>query len=634
MQAGGGPRAGRPPSDTRVTIPRVPLPGGASSPLAVVTLPSDRDSLLEQILPERQKLYRLIRRVLDELDEAAPWEQLYYPPDDGETFLGMTAALVGVVEQIPMRTRELVEILSLAAPDDETRRTLEEAEFYFAGIHSMCAHDLNRLRTLLQPHSAPAAPPLSPAQRNFLCEVAADVKGKYASALMGATASIVGEGSWTGVEVEPVLFPEKADEFERNAALVRALRRTLDAIGELQAAVPFAELLERWRAGARVDPYALADLATFRGTLGRLLKRDLRRGFYSGDYHQIQRREAALATRAAALEATHHRTWAEPADAPGAADTYAELARLTLELAALLDVGLLEQLVGSNAVKDLRMAAAAAAAAHEEGRERRTHLPAELEPLVPLLAGEDLKSFLALLLGSVLKRASLAGHERGEDASLTAPAQMPRAKPSRETRATPAAIARDGKRQPSRQQRSEDRGADRREPTSDALPSIGEVLPPLDDVAPSQVAAPRSVAAVAGPAPTTQERRRETLAQLHAVLTSLQSGDNPHWSSFRMLQRLLDRHARIPPSIVQGAHPFVYDVLNSLVPQLEVAASFDAVPQEARRRLVECCMALTTDGLSPDQMVEEVPAHLSRLHRLLEALAAATAAQLRALPTG
>jgi len=65
-----------------------------------------------------------------------------------------------------------------------------------------------------------------------------------------------------------------------------------------------------------------------------------------------------------------------------------------------------------------------------------------------------------------------------------------------------------------------------------------------------------------------------------------------------------------------------------------VAASLDAVPHEARRRLVECCMALTTDALSPEQMVDEVPAHLARLHRLLEALTAATAAQLRALPGG
>jgi hypothetical protein len=141
-------------------------------------------------------------------------------------------------------------------------------------------------------------------------------------------------------------------------------------------------------------------------------------------------------------------------------------------------------------------------------------------------------------------------------------------------------------------------------------------------------------ASQSAPAPNVApERRRETLERLHQLLESLLSADNPHWSSFRMLRRLLDRHARIPPSIVQGAHPFVYDVLNGLVPQLEAAASFDAVPQEARRRLVECCLALTDDGLSPEQMVDEVPAHLARLHRLLEALTAATTAQLRSLPS-
>ena len=623
-------------------MPPVPRIGGAFGPLAVVTLPSDRDSLLERILPERQKLYRLVRRVLDELDEAAPWEQLYYPPDDGEAFLGMTAALIGVVEQIPARTRELVELLSLAAPDDETRRTLEEAEFYFAGIHSMCAHDLGRLRALVAPHAAPArpdAPPISPAQCKFLCEVAADLKGKYASALMGASASIVGEGTWTGVEVEPVLFPEKAEEFRRNADLARALRRTLDAIGELQAAVPFQELCERWRASSRVDPYALADLATFRGILGRLLKSDLRRGFYSGDYHQIQRREAALATRAAALEATHHRTWNEPADAPGIAAAYAELEQLTLEIAALLDVQLLERLVGARAVKDLRMAAAAENAAHEQGRERRTHLPPQLEPLVPLLAGEDLNTFLALLLGSVLKRASLAGHENVAElqpaAAAAAHLEPPRARPTREV---PAASAARPKAKPGREERPAASARGERAPavsTGEALPSIGEALPPVDGMPPlPQPSSRRAAGAQASAAPAASERRRETLEQLLAVLQSLQSPENPHWSSVRMLQRLLERHARIPPSIVQGAHPFVYEVLNSLVPQLEMAASFDAVPQEARRRLVECCTALTTDGLSPEQMVDEVPAHLARLHRLLEGLAAATAAQLRSLPAG
>jgi len=297
-------------------------------------------------------------------------------------------------------------------------------------------------------------------------------------------------------------------------------------------------------------------------------------------------------------------------------------------------VKLLERLLGSRSLKDLRMAAAAERAAHDAGRARRKPLAPDLEPLVPLLADEDLETFLALLLGSVLKRASLAADDGGAEppaavetisrgqrqvGAQAAPPPAPSRRPS-PVPAPPAAAAQ--------------RAAPTARP-AEALPPIGEALPSIDDAPPRPSSAAHRVAAAAPPAtPAGTERRREMLDQLYAVLQSLQSGDNPHWSSFRMLQRLLDRHARIPPSIVQGAHPFVYDVLNSLVPQLEVAASFDAVPQEARQRLVECCMALTADGLSPDQMVDEVPAHLARLHRLLEALAAATAAQLRTLPAG
>jgi hypothetical protein len=622
-------------------MPRVSPSGGGIGPVAVVHPPPDRDSLLGQVLPERQKLYRLVRRVLDELDEAAPWEQLYYAPDDAETFLGMTAALIGVVEQIPVRTRELIAMLSLAAPDDETRQTLEEAEFYFSGIHSMCAHDLGRLRALLEPFAVPGAEPPPPRQRTFVCEVAADLKGKYASALMGATASILAEGQWSGVDVEPILFPEKAEEFRRNADLARALSRTIDAIGELELEVPFAELLARWRAGGRVDPYALADLAAFRGVLGRLLKRDLRRGFYSGDYHQIQRREAALATRMAALEATHHRAWSERGEgeeAGSAAEACRELQRLTLEIAAVLDVALLERLVGSRTMKDLRAAVASDGAVNDTAHRRRQPLLPELEALVPLLAGEDLKTFLALLLGSVQKRSSLSRAPRPAPAAVTearrarrsgtaetAPAAVTTRHPAAPPPSTPAPAHR-----AARPRRSTDRREETLPSIDDALPGVTAATPP-----PSAPPAPGGAHLSAGsPAAADPAKLRETLEGLHHLLQSLQSNDNPHWSSFRMLQRLLARHARIPPSIVQGAHPFVFDVLNGLVPQLEAAASYGAVPQEARRRLVECCTALTDDRLNPEQMIDEVPAHLSRLHRLLEALAAATVAQLRALSPG
>ena len=61
------------------------------------------------------------------------------------------------------------------------------------------------------------------AEGTHLCEIAADLKGKYASAMMGAAASLVGQGLYNGVELEPVLFLEKAEEFHSARELVERL---------------------------------------------------------------------------------------------------------------------------------------------------------------------------------------------------------------------------------------------------------------------------------------------------------------------------------------------------------------------------------------------------------------------------
>jgi hypothetical protein len=604
-------------------------------------VPGDRELLLARVGPERQQIYRLVRELVDQLDAAAPWDDLYFPPDGAAEFLAMLTRLIELVDGIPPRVRELVERLVFLALDDETRQTLEEAEFYFAGIHGMCTHDLERLRSLVAGHrAAPADAPVA-TTRNYLCEVAADLKGKYASALMGATASVVAEGLWTGVEVEPVLFPEKAEEGPRNEALVNALRRVLAAIEELPKQVAFPQLLERWRAGARVDPYALADLASFRGALGQVLKRGMRRALYSGDYHQIEWRERALSQRIAELEAAHQRTWGgTPESAEAAAATYQQLVRLALEIAALMDVDLLDSLVGGRAVKQLRTAASG-------GRSPRKPLAPELEPLVPLFASEDLQTFLELLLGAVFKRASFA----------TARSQAAEAHRAEAAAVVAAAVA------AAEAAAAEAAGAEATGAEAAAAPAPVESAAPQPPVAARLAAArplpvPPSPAASggAGPdgeaallgaaAPETQLPRlvprgassavegtltgpRETLERLDATLTSLLAPGNPDRSALRMLQRLLERHSRIPPSMVHSAHPFLYSVLNELVPELEAASVHGLVPQAARDRLVECCTALTDRWLTPQQMDTEVPAHFTRLQRLLEGLAAATTAQLK-----
>lgn len=596
-------------------------------------LPGDREALLARVGAERRQVFVLVRRLVDDLDEAAPWEALYFPPDGTEAFLAMLGRLVGLVDGIPARVRAAIDELQQLALDDETRGTLEEAEFYFGGIHGMCAHDLGRLRALLAGHAESAAEGPIAAARNYLCEVAADLKGKYAGALMGATASVVGEGLWPGVAVEPVLFPEKAEERPRNEALVRALQRTLAAIRELPEQVPFTHLLERWRAGARVDPYALADLATFRGVLGQLLKRGMRRALYSGDYHQIQWRERALSERIADLEAAHLRTWAEiPPSAEVAAATHRELVRLTLEVAALLDLDLLERLAGAAAIGRLRAAVMGEADA-------RLPLDPELDTLVPLLATEDLETFLDLLLGSVLKRATFApvrAAAEADDGGGAAESPASEASAARGAGAAPdakrpgpalppaplPAPLRPGAGAPAGSEVAEILAPYPAPPAEPGPPGAEPAAPPLPRLVPQGAAAAAAGSAASSP--------QEVLAQLDATLGSLLAHDNPDRSALRMLRRLLERHSRIPPSMIHAAHPFLFSVLNELVPHLEAAAALGLVPPAARDRLVECCTALTDRWLTPEQMDREVPANFTRLERLLEGLAATTAAQLRA----
>ena len=562
-------------------------------------VPADREDLLARVGAERRHVFALVSRLVEELDTAAEWEALYFPPDATDEFLAMLERLIRVVDGIPARVRATIEDLQQLALDDETRGTLEEAEFYFSGIHGMCAHDLERLRTMLAGHAETVAEGPIAAARNYLCEVAADLKGKYAGALMGATASVVAEGLWSGVAVEPVLFPAKAEEGPRNEALLAALRRALSAIRELPEQIPFEHLIERWRAGARVDPYALADLATFRGILGQLLKRGTRRALYSGDYHQIQWRERAISDRIADLEAAHLRTWAEiPQSAEASAETYRQLVRVTLEIAALLDLDLLERLAGRPAVGALR-------ATVSGGGGERPPVDPGLDTLVPLLATEDLETFLELLLGAVLKRATfapVAAVERETRAAAEAAEILPEAPVPHPLLPEPLPRA--------------------AEPQRSAEPAASAPPPPLQRLVPQGAAA----AVERGGSP------REVLQQLDATLGALLAHENPDRSAVRMLQRLLERHSRIPPSMVHAAHPFLYSVLNELVPGLEAAAALGLVPATARDRLVETCTALTDRWLTPQQMVSEVPAHFVRLQRLLEALAAATAAQLRAAP--
>lgn len=562
--------------------------------------PSDRDDLLSRAGPWRRSLYGLARGILDELDSAAPWNRLYYPPDDPTAFLAMEMDLLEVVEAIPAKIRETLEPL-VADAEGEDLQTLEDAEFYFSGIHGMVERELGRLRSALEDRLLDPGSPLPPPERDFVCELTSDLKGKYASALMGATASLVAEGQWSGVAVEPVLFPEKEEEFQRNEKLVATLEEVLDAIDELPGQVGFEELHRRWSEGQRVDQYALADLATFRGLLGRLLRQHNRRALYSGDYHQIRRRENRLSRRVNELESLHRRTWYP--DEGDDTDLYGRLTRLVLEIVAVLDVEVLEGLIGESAVRAIRGAVTAEKEQLDEtftgleppgGDDRyRRRLPEEHRSLVPLLYEDDLASFLALLLGNVRKRASLR-----PPAEAVPP---PEETPSPEVSPAEEELA---------------------EIESVVGPGLEEAVEEEPEPATTQSTVPRE----ALPPP---EEQREAMEELLETLERLQAPENPKRRPLEMLQRLLQKHSRVPPSMLQACEPYFHELLNELVPQLENAVRFGAVPEDARQRLVRFCLSLSAAGVTPEQMEREVPRTLERIERLLGALSSATSAALR-----
>ncbi|HVS04335.1 MAG TPA: hypothetical protein VMT16_16340, partial [Thermoanaerobaculia bacterium] len=536
--------------------------GGAG---LVAPLPADAADVLRRVDPFQRRIFARVRHILDRLEASAPWASLYDPSDHASEPLAMEQRLLDTVAAIPSDLAVL-----LAALRDESARdarpALEEAELYFTGICRMVERDVVRLRDQLAAAREwlASGSELPLAGRAFLCEVAADLKGKYASALMGATASIVARGRWSGVWVEPVLFGEKADEFRRNGILAASLDEVIAALGRLREEQCLPQLVDSWRSGRRADLYAPAELAALRGALARLLQRSNRRALYSGDFHQIQRREARLSQRALELEALHLATWAE-GEVTGPAP-FARLAALALEIAAILDVELLTQLIGSRAVGDLRAAVVRERSRPGERQGRRRRVPEERLSLLPLLADDDLRSFLELLRGAVRQRASFSL----VPAASAEPAERATAIPM------PAPLAAAGEEGP--------------------IPA-----PP-----PPRAASPASAGTSAVPA----AEQRRALEDLQRLLRRLRAADNPEWRSLQMLQRLLGKRTRVPPSMLAASHPYFFVVLDSRVPRLEVVESFGGVPAEVRPKLVSCCEQLCSPTLTPEQMGQEVPANL------------------------
>ncbi|MCP4654347.1 MAG: hypothetical protein GY856_02900 [bacterium] len=648
---------------------------------------------------QRGYIYEMARQIIDDMEEVARWEALYYPPtDEGEFFL-IQNGLLELIEGIPRRvsavsikflqdavkalisnlsptvmseraaqvinklidggpamaatssTREaakraidklperavhasfktVIKYLIDREPHDpmsdlaedtlneimdslpeevmssSTKETLRNVRFYFDGMHNMVIPDLAKVRSTIEPYLEDGnAAPLTPETRAYICEISADLKGKYSSSIMGAAANLIAHGSWNGTEIEPILFPEKAEEFKRNDQLVETLREVIASIKRIPEEIPLGELIAQWKEGRRVDRYALSHLYAFLGDLGKLMKESSRRALYSGDYHQVQQRESMLSTRVNELNTLHGITWGiTPQGAnENVEDCYPLMIRKTLELAAIVDVEILRKLIGGRYVKEIldivsleaerkkaqdQGGAAAGEAAGSAGRggALRERIPEELRSLIPLLSEEDLETFLELLLGSVLKRASFALKKEKkehveEEAALIAvqPTQQP---------AAPA-------------------------PVKVVEPSPKPLEAPIPPSEPPPAPEPTVESAVP------VDERLEALRKLQGFLREFLSRSNPYRKSFDLIHRLLNQRKIIPLAMLHSMLPYLDDLMNILVPQLSLVSSHGDLPPTIQTDLMQCCEALSSRQLTPQQLKAEVPGHMDRVLEILDNL--------------
>lgn len=748
----------------------------------LIALPPNREALLSMVGVHKENIYQMVREILDAMEAAAPWEVLYYPPNDSQAFLDMENAFLDVIEKIPPRLKKLTESFLLEGMDQEAEQVLGDAEFFFGAIHDNVASEIkklgNKLRALAVTSGTIA---LTATERAFACEITADLKGKYASSIMGAAATLIASGLWNGVEIEPILFPEKRDEFRRNELLVQVLQEVVGNINNLLEELPLAELVRQWEKGQRVDQYALTTLYSFLGNLGKLMKGKCRRALYSGDYHQIQKRETLLSSRINELTTLHHVTWGTvPKEVVGAnVPIYPLMIQKATELAGILDLDIMRKIVGSDCVSEmLSIVTVEKEQQKAESRDNpfmviepkasplRQNLPEHLRSLIPLLYDEDLQKFLTLLLGSVQKRASLEvtrqRAEAGEQPLIGSVGESPEEEPPApslddlsflDTEPEPAdsmpifaASQQDPITEPVPTLARSTHSFDAPEPvfggdedsvqinfaTTDliddtpefapsmevvtpeasaqvanpfaaefvdealdtALPSSGEsseVVPPPDfeprldvgqpvvpqasDTYPRPQVTPPSARdrpptftepsatydrptfgpkdspfepkinmdevltplpefdfpdlpqpdlppadeAVA-PADPEALARLGSLKDLDGILEDLLSQQNGHRKKFEMVHRLLQRRKTVPPSMLEAMHPYLYDVLNMLVPQLHNLAETPEIPQERATELIETCTFLCNKNMSPLQVKLEVLPTVAKLLTMLEEL--------------
>ena len=110
------------------------------------------------------------------------------------------------------------------------------------------------------------------------------------------------------------------------------------------------------------------------------------------------------------------------------------------------------------------------------------------------------------------------------------------------------------------------------------------------------------------------------LGELYDLLETLLSRSNAHRKSFELVHRLLKQRKTVPPAMLQSMHPYLFDIMNSLIPQLHDLDHLSDISANHAANLFEYCTFLCDRNLTPEQIRGDVPRTMDRVLRLLDGL--------------
>src|SRR4029079_7162736 len=85
---------------------------GAAAPTRMPSPPAHREEVLARVGVVKKGGHALVRQLVDDFERAAPWDLLYYPPDDPDALLALVGGLVVTIKTVPKKLRALLHELA------------------------------------------------------------------------------------------------------------------------------------------------------------------------------------------------------------------------------------------------------------------------------------------------------------------------------------------------------------------------------------------------------------------------------------------------------------------------------------------------------------------------------------------